>query len=593
MKQTRQRRQRRDQAGHLQRRQHPDRRGFDVRLPRPAARQQDLHASVSSRPIPTGRSSTGRGRSRPTRPAPTIEATSIARRRWRQLDARSDRADRRRASRSCSACVALLRGREARRRVTRRAPERCAARRGVVAALALPGAAWAHAALLRTVPVASATVNTPPRAGRAHLRRGSRAALRDRLGHRRRRAAGDERALRVRSPTDPDTLLVPLKRVAEGWYLVYWRAISVDGHPVRGAFTFAVGPNAGPAPQFPVPSTSESAATPRLVAARWVVFLSVMTAIGLLALRLAIARPVVRRVPGARLRAVSVAFFVCGRRRARRDSVLHPARDGGLRVAAGDRRRCARAAARRLGVRPRLPRPRGSASRSSSPPRRVALWVDRPERPQRSIAELLATAGAVLAAAAVLVVPGAAGHAAQTAPRGLSLLLDWAAPAHGLAVDRRSRRPARPLACLPASVRTAGLAVVVPRFSNVALVSVLGLIASGTGATIIHMPTVASMWQTSYGQAMLVKIGLLLAAMALAAVNLLRTKNRLGASQPEVGAGAARLLRRLVAGEAVLVVGRDRSRRPCSRRCRRRRRRWPTVGQRERARRAGHGRRRS
>ena len=29
----------------------------------------------------------------------------------------------------------------------------------------------------------------------------------------------------------------------EGWYLVYWRAISVDGHPVQGAFTFAVGPN--------------------------------------------------------------------------------------------------------------------------------------------------------------------------------------------------------------------------------------------------------------------------------------------------------------------------------------------------------------
>ncbi|HEX3687225.1 MAG TPA: copper resistance protein CopC, partial [Gaiellaceae bacterium] len=31
-----------------------------------------------------------------------------------------------------------------------------------VAALALPAAAWAHAALLRTVPEASRTINTPP-----------------------------------------------------------------------------------------------------------------------------------------------------------------------------------------------------------------------------------------------------------------------------------------------------------------------------------------------------------------------------------------------------------------------------------------------
>ena len=47
---------------------------------------------------------------------------------------------------------------------------------------------------------------------------------------------------------------MPLQaQLPEGWYLVYWRAISVDGHPVQGAFTFAVGPNPGPAPQFAIP----------------------------------------------------------------------------------------------------------------------------------------------------------------------------------------------------------------------------------------------------------------------------------------------------------------------------------------------------
>src|SRR5205823_8108404 len=108
----------------------------------------------------------------------------------------------------------------------------------------------------------------------------------------------------------------------------------------------------------------------------------------------------------------------------------------------------------------------------------------------------------------------------------------------------------------PVARRVAGLVVCVPRFSNVAFVSVLLLIGSGTGAALYHLPTFASLWQTSYGQALLVKIGLLSTAMLLAAVNLLRTRPRLLANRerPELGPGAASLLRRLVTGEVLLVV---------------------------------------
>ncbi|MDT4938120.1 MAG: copper resistance protein, partial [Pseudonocardiales bacterium] len=288
------------------------------------------------------------------------------------------------------------------------------ARRGVqiavaAAALALPSTAWAHAALLRTVPVASATVNAPPREvsltySEAVEPRFAIVSVTDASGRQETTGAPH------RSPSDPDTLLVPLRRTAEGWYLVYWRAISVDGHPVRGAFTFAVGPNPGPAPQFPVPSTSESA-TPGLLTARWVAFLSVMGAIGLLALRLAIARPVVRRVRGTSLRAVTIAFLVSAfvglvsipfyTLLATSDFALRPVTDVGtlvplMHVSAFGRGYLDLWLCFALFV--------GAAA--------VALWVDRPERPQRSIAELLATAGAALAAAAVLIVPGAAGHAA-------------------------------------------------------------------------------------------------------------------------------------------------------------------------------------
>jgi copper transport protein len=109
---------------------------------------------------------------------------------------------------------------------------------------------------------------------------------------------------------------------------------------------------------------------------------------------------------------------------------------------------------------------------------------------------------------------------------------------------------------LAPSTRAAGLSVAVPRFSNVAFVSVMVLLGSGIGATIIHMPTIASLWQTSYGQAILVKAGLLAVAMLGGAVNLLITTPRLKAAQrdPERGNSAARLLRRTVRAETLLVV---------------------------------------
>jgi copper transport protein len=105
--------------------------------------------------------------------------------------------------------------------------------------------------------------------------------------------------------------------------------------------------------------------------------------------------------------------------------------------------------------------------------------------------------------------------------------------------------------------RVACMVVVVPRFSRVALVSVLALIASGTVASIIRLPTLESLWNTGYGQALIVKIAILLVAMGLAAVNLLRTTPRLEAAdrRPGLGEPTTRLLRRLVGGEAFLVVG--------------------------------------
>jgi copper transport protein len=436
-------------------------------------------------------------------------------------------------------------------------------RRGRIAAvlatatvgLAVVATASAHAYLVKTVPSASVVLTAPPSTvsltfDEAVEPRFATISVTDAQAHQ--QTTGPP----TRSPTNPDTLVVPLKpHLPEGWYLVYWRAISIDGHPVQGAFTFAVGPNQGPAPQFVVPKISATATTPRLLIARWAMFLTVMTAIGLFTLRIAIVRPVARRVEGSTLRAVSIAFVVA--------SIL-----GLIAIPVYlDVATSVDSLRSMFAVGALVPLFRVTAFGRSyvdlelcfalfSAAAWIAIWIDRPRDGQRSIAALGAMIGAFLAAGAVVLIPGTAGHAAQTAPRALSLLLDWLHVASasiwmggliGLLVLWRTLAP---------STRAAGLSVAVPRFSNVAFVSVMVLLGSGIGATIIHMPTIASLWQTSYGQAILVKAGLLAVAMLGGAVNLLITTPRLKAAQrdPERGNSAARLLRRTVRAETLLVV---------------------------------------
>jgi copper transport protein len=425
----------------------------------------------------------------------------------------------------------------------------------VAAALAAPAAAWAHAALLQTVPVPSRTVNAAPPTVRLSYSepvepRFAIVSVTDAGG--RQLASGPPQ----RAPGSPQTLVTPLRHTAQGWYLVFWRVISADGHPVRGAFTFAVGPSPGPPPQFRLPSLSETATTTQLLVSRWVMFISFMTALGLFVLRMLIARPVARRIGGVSLRAISLAMGVAllVALVATPVYVLFATAQFSLRSVFD------------LGA--LVPVARASSFGRDfldlelvlalfAVAAAIALAVDKPERPQRSVVELLSLWAALGAAAATLVLPGLAGHAGQRSPRGLGLPLDalhlaagsiWIGGLIGLVVFWLT---------VGRQARVAALGVVVPRFSNVAFLSVLALVGSGIGQSFLEVPTLGSLWQTSYGKALLVKIGLLGGTLLLAAVNLARTRPRLQAAalQPSVGAGAARLLRRLVQGEVVLVAG--------------------------------------
>ena len=190
----------------------------------------------------------------------------------------------------------------------------------------------------------------------------------------------------------------------------------------------------------------------------------------------------------------------------------------------------------------------------------VALALDRPGRARRSGEALLAIVGAAGCAAAALAFPGLAGHPATTSPVGLMLALDWAHLAAasiwigGLARPARARRRDA-----SAGKRVAALAVVVPRFSRAAMASVAVLLATGIVASIVHLPTLASLWETNYGLALIAKSVLLACALVLGAVNNLRSRPRLVAAAQRrdqaLGEGAARLLRRLVLGESALLAG--------------------------------------
>jgi copper transport protein len=414
-----------------------------------------------------------------------------------------------------------------------------------LAALALPAAAFAHAALLRTRPSASVIVNTPPKQvalvySEAVEPRFAIVSVTDADAHS--QTTGPPH----RSPANPDEIDVPLQRTRPGWYLVYWRVISVDGHPVRGAFTFAVGPNPGPAPQFKIPSLTETAATPTLVTARWFVFVSMMAAIGLFVLRMFVVRPL--RGPPRALTIAFAAGMVVALVATPVYALLSTAKfaersfwDWGTLVPLLHTSAFGRGY---LDLELVLALFAVAAA--------AAIWVDRPDRTHRSVAELLATSGAVLAAAAALFVPSVSGHAAQTAPRWLALLFDWSHLISGSLWIGGLIGLLVLWSSLPAGGRLHGLSIAVPRFSTLAFSSVMVLLGSGVGASVLHLPTLASLWQTSYGKAIIVKASILLAAMLVAAGNLLRTAPALRLSQPPQS--AAVLLRRLVGVEVLLVA---------------------------------------
>ena len=97
------------------------------------------------------------------------------------------------------------------------------------------------------------------------------------------------------------------------------------------------------------------------------------------------------------------------------------------------------------------------------------------------------------------------------------------------------------LRTMPAEARAKLLGRTVRRFSKVATIAVMVLIATGLYAALLHIPSLSALFSTPYGRALSMKLGLLIFLLALGAQNL-----RLRGKGP---------FDRLVGAELVLTIG--------------------------------------
>jgi copper transport protein len=351
-----------------------------------------------------------------------------------------------------------------------------------LAALALPGAASAHATLRGTVPADGAVLAHAPRSVRVVfddiVRVGSRnAAVANLTGA----------SVLAGEPTaDLDVLTIPLRPgLPRGAYSVRWSIVSNDGHLERGVLAFAVG--AGE----PRPHSILGASVPLTwtdVVLRSLYYLGLLTAGGVVLFGLAVRGPLGDALARPLAQVVFfglLAVFVGG------SGIVHTSAPG-TRYA--------------LVVRVALLTALAGGAAAALAPARPVLLVP-----------------AAVTALALLLAPTLAGHALDPSqPRLLSV------PADALHV----------VAAATWIGVLVGLGVVVPRTgapaerrreawrrgSALALGAVALLAVSGITRAATELSAVSQAWSTSYGRALLVKSALFAGLLAAGYVSRLRRR---------------------------------------------------------------------
>ena len=327
-----------------------------------------------------------------------------------------------------------------------------------------------------------------------------------------------------RPETRSGTVIVPIDASTDGTYAVSWRAISADGHPVRGAFTYDVGEHRGEMAMTRATQASETSRAQEIAygVARAVTLLGLLGAVGAAVFAVAVVsgwRPVLVRSMLGLVLVGTLAGYVLDAALAGGFSIAQALHWGVLREQAGT--------------------VYGTAGLVRLGAALVCLGL---------VSQLTARLRWV-ALAAFLVLGSSqslAGHAVATDPVWLRLPLDMlhtlaAAIWLGGLVQLRS-----------AVLGRAASREQVERYSTVALVSVLVLLATGLYAAFTEIGLSAeALLDTTYGRLVLGKTALFAVLVAIGAVNRRSIVPALAQSWPE----AAARLRRFVAIELGVLLG--------------------------------------
>jgi copper transport protein len=346
----------------------------------------------------------------------------------------------------------------------------------VVAALALPATALAHATLLQTTPANGAVLSKAPAAVTVRFDDGVRVAK----GNAAVDNADQASVLAGKASAQGRELTIPLKPLGNGAYSVRWSIVSDDGHREQGVLAFAVGEGSA-APQSvlgaSVPLTWND------ILLRTLYYLGVLAGGGLAAFGL-----LARRIVGPALQRplVHLLFFSLLLVFLGGSGILHAAPPG-TRFA--------------LVV-------------------KIALTVSLAGGAAAALAPTIPQLRLVAyaAALALLAAPTLSGHALdRDQPRVLSAIVDLA---HlGAAAVWLGGLIAIVYALPRATEDDAIRRAAVRRFSSVALVAVTLLGASGIARALTELSAVSQLWSTSYGRALLAKTAVFLPLLGVGWLN--------------------------------------------------------------------------
>ena len=400
---------------------------------------------------------------------------------------------------------------------------------GLLAALALPAPAFAHATLEHTSPGFRQRLQRSPAEVRLEFDQGvkvfpSSIQVRDANG---KLLSGVARSVGSRG----QVVAAPVRRLPKGFYTVRWHTMSADGHVVAGVYTFGVRVAAPP----PTESYGASGPTTTEHVVRWAYFVALALLLGGLAFRLIVVRgPLPRRaerrfyaLTGLGAVAVLEVGIVAFLLRAE-DALQLPFGQllyGDLSPIAGGTRFGTAFIAMTLGF------------------ALVAAFV--------YLAWL--TEKTILLWPALLIGLGFAsglslsGHSAADAGSSkLSELADWLhLSAATLWIGGLVQLAAVVWPLAPELRRTAFL-----RFSRLATVLVAVLVTAGIYLSILRLPHLRDLWTVGYGRVLVVKLGLVSVALAWGGLHKL-------VALPAVERGEGRILARLprsLAGESAVAM---------------------------------------